>query len=284
MPSYCLNAVVTPDRFDLLIAQWQEFGMLGCEELNSPEGLRLKVYFKNEFSALQAVKKLNETGGSKDISVEAVEDRDWNAKWRESMKPAKLAAGWYVSPVWLPPPRSAKQWIKIEPKMAFGTGHHETTRLAAQAIIAQKRLIKGRRILDIGTGSGVLCFVAGLCGARSCVGIEIDYCCRENLAENRGANAYAGKTAFAVGSINCLKGHDIFDVVVMNMLLTESAPLLGAVSTLLAPASLLVWSGILADEYRDAVEIANRHRFSLLSEKKENEWWCGTFEFKNTLS
>jgi ribosomal protein L11 methyltransferase len=277
MTFYCLNALIPPDQYDLAMALCYNLGMLGCEELNSTEGLRIKAYFKDELSAQEAVKELNKTGRSESISIEKVEDQDWNAKWRESMKPAKLAAGWYVSPLWLPPPKRAKHWIKIEPKMAFGTGHHETTRLAAQAIIALKQRIKDKRVLDIGTGSGVLCFVANRCGARSCVGVEIDNCCRENLAENRGYNVSAGKTGFVMGSINCLKGHDIFDVVVMNMLLTESAPLLEPVSSFLKPAGLLIWSGILVDEHQNAVELADKHRFSLLSEKKENEWWCGTF-------
>jgi len=277
MATYCLNAVIPPDRFDLLIAQWQELGMLGCEELNSAEGLQIKAYFKDESSALQAVKNLNETGRSKNISIENIEDQDWDAKWRETMKPARLAAGWWVSPLWLPPPKSAKHWIKIEPKMAFGTGYHETTRLAAQAIIARKRQIKNKRVLDIGTGSGILCFVAGLCGARSCVGAEIDANCRENLAENLRNNIPAGTIDFLIGNLDGLKGCKLFDLIVMNMLLIESAPLLHTVAAMLKHSGLFIWSGILTDEHAKAVELADKYRLSLLSEKKENEWWCGTF-------
>jgi ribosomal protein L11 methyltransferase len=195
------------------------------------------------------------------------------------MKPARLAAGWYVSPVWLPPPKSAKHWIKIEPKMAFGTGHHETTRLAAQAIIAQKRRINNKRILDIGTGSGVLCFVAALCGARFCLGVEIDANCRENLAENLcNNNKSAGKIDFLIGSPDCLKGHGLFDLVVMNMLLIESAPLLDTVAMLLRPQGLFIWSGLLTVERHEAVEFAKKFNLALVSEKKENEWWCGVYE------
>jgi ribosomal protein L11 methyltransferase len=277
MSTSCLTTVIPPDRFDLLIAQWQELGMLGCEEQSSAEGVLAAVYFKDAVSAQKAARTLAETGQAKNISVETIEDQDWDAKCRESMKPALLADGWWVSPVWLKPPAPAKHWIKIEPKMAFGTGHHETTRLAARAIIAQKRRIKNKRVLDIGTGSGVLCFVAGLCGARSCVGVEIDADCRENLAENRTANTSAGKTAFAVGNINCLKSQGIFDVVVMNMLLTESAPLLDTANALLVPEGTFIWSGLLNVECHEAVESAMKVNLALVSEKRENEWWCGTF-------
>jgi len=261
-----------------LIAHCYNLGMLGCEELNSAKGLQIKAYFKDELSAQEAVKELNKTGRADNLSIEKVEDQDWNAKWRESMKPARLASGWYVSPVWLPPPESAKHWIKIEPKMAFGTGHHETTRLAAQAIITQKRQIKNKRVLDIGTGSGVLCFVAGLCGAQFCLGVEIDPCCAGNMAENCRQNSQDGHTGFVIGGIYSLKPEKFFDFVVMNMLLTESAPLLEKVSALCAPCGSLIWSGILTDEYHQAVDLAGKHHFSLISEKKENEWWCGTFK------
>ena len=243
-----------------------------------PEGIMIRAYFKDEETARKAGRELQEKYPAIKSEIETVEDQDWNAKWRESMKPAKLAAGWYVSPLWLPPPKSAKHWIKIEPKMAFGTGHHETTRLAAQAIIAQKRRIKGKRVLDIGTGSGVLCFVAGLCGAQFRLGVEIDPCCRENMAENCRQNSHSGRTCFIIGGIYSLKPGKLFDLVAMNMLLTESAPLLETVEALCAPGGSLIWSGVMTDEYNQAVELAEKADLSLASEKRENEWWCGTFK------
>jgi ribosomal protein L11 methyltransferase len=275
--SYCLHFTVPSDTYDFVLVKCIELGMLGCEELSSAEGLQVKVYFKNELSAQQALKKLNETGQSKNILLEEVEAQDWNAKWRESMKPAGLAPGWWVSPLWLPPPTPAKHWIKIEPKMAFGTGHHETTRLAAKAIIARKRRIKNKRVLDIGTGSGVLCFVAGLCGTHFCLGVEIDPHCRENLAENFRANPTAGKIGFVIGSIDGLNGHGLVDLVVMNMILTEASPLLDMVAALLKPGGSLIWSGILIDEFQKAVSLAKESGLAFTSEKRENEWWCGTF-------
>jgi ribosomal protein L11 methyltransferase len=268
---------IPSDSYETALGKCIEFDMMGCEEQETPEGIQIRAYFKDEETARKASRELKEKNPAIKSDLEAVEDRDWNAKWRENMSPARLAAGWYVSPVWLPPPRSAKHWIKIEPKMAFGTGHHETTRLAAQAVIAQKRHIKGRRVLDIGTGSGVLCFVAGLCGAKSCAGVEIDVDCLGNCAENLRSNASHAITGFAIGSINCLKGRNLFDLIVMNMLLTESAPLLPAAASLLAPAGTLVWSGILTDEHREAVKQAASSGLALDSEKRENEWWCGTF-------
>jgi ribosomal protein L11 methyltransferase len=169
-------------------------------------------------------------------------------------------------------------WIKIEPKMAFGTGHHETTRLAAQEILTRKKWLAGKSALDIGTGSGVLCFIADHCGTTQSIGVEIDPCCRENLAENYQQNAPQGIIDFLIGTLACIKDTKAFDMVVMNMIMTESEPLLARVTELLSSGGILVWSGILAYEKESTILSAQKYNLKLAHEKVENEWWCGLFE------
>ena len=271
-----MKLTLDAENYESALAMLYETGMLGCEEKSVDQNIQLKTFFKDEKAARNAAQALKSiTDREKEISEIAYQD--WNAKWRETMKPACLAAGWWVSPTWLPPPETARHWIKIEPKTAFGTGHHETTRLAAKAIIARKKLVKNKRVLDIGTGSGVLCFVAGRCGARATAGVEIDSCCLENLAENRRDNAGHGTISFVIGGVEAIGRAARFDIAVMNMILTESAPLLDTVMALLKDKGMLIWSGILTDESRKTVELAGRSGFSLIFEKTENEWWCGTF-------
>jgi ribosomal protein L11 methyltransferase len=214
-------------------------------------------------------------------AVEYVDGKqDWNAKWRESMEPAQIAEGVWVSPAWLEPPESGrKAWIKIEPKMAFGTGHHETTRLAARALIERGGFVAGRSALDIGTGSGILCFVANYLGARAALGVEIDGDCLENLAENLRDNPprQGGSVRFAIGTLDSVINDERFDIVVMNMLSTESTPLLKQISAVIKNESLLIWSGILAGERGEVIGIAKKFGFALSSVQTENEWWCGAF-------
>lgn len=160
--------------------------------------------------------------------------------------------------------------------MAFGTGHHETTRLAAQALISKTHL-SNSRVLDIGAGSGVLSFAAGFKGASLSVGVEIDPVCLENIAENREANPTSGKAAFIIGSIDALVDKPGFDVVVMNMIRTHSEPLLQKCRELLLPGGFLVWSGILTEESKEVIASAQNKGFSLRFQDRENEWWCGVF-------
>jgi ribosomal protein L11 methyltransferase len=274
--TYCLNLIVDTEKYEPALAMLYEAGMLGCEEKSLGHKIHLKAIFADKETAAGAAARLK-PAADQEGEISEIPFQDWNAKWRETMKPARLERGWWVSPCWLPPPKTARNWIKIEPKMAFGTGHHETTRLAAKAIIARKKLVKNKRVLDIGTGSGVLCFAAARCGARSAIGIEIDFYCRENLAENRRDNAGNGTISFVIGPVEAIRRTARFDIAVMNMILTESAPLLDTVAQLLEDNGMLIWSGILTDEGKKAGELAERSGFACAFEKTENEWWCGTF-------
>ena len=269
------------EAYEVAVAEWYALGMAGCEETAvDASTTAVRIYF-HERSAAQCAAAALEQCAAGGVTCEPVVNEDWNARWRGSMQPALLAPGWWVSPLWLEPPLSeGDRWIRIEPKMAFGTGHHETTRLATRAILGCGELLRGGRFLDIGTGSGVLCFVAAMLDAGNCVGVEIDPDCRGNLTENRRLNALL-RCSFIIGPVDALSAAGMFDVIVMNMIHTESAPLLGRCRELLAPDGLLLWSGILGDEYGRAVDAAGRQSFLLAGEMRENEWWCGTFAKDN---
>lgn len=280
MPSYCVSTIFNDTNLELTLAYCYSLGMLGCEEETNENGIKAKIYFKDAETAQKLESHITENKYAlSPVLFYKVEEQDWNEKWRQSMKPARLAPGFVVSPVWLAPVlHENDHWIKIEPKMAFGTGHHETTRLAAQAIVSQKKWLPQKNVLDIGTGSGVLCFTANICGAAASFGVEIDQDCRENLAENYSQNKTDGQIEFVIGTIDCFKTFHFFDMVVMNMILTESAPLLYQTTQLIKQNGLLVWSGILSDEYDNAIRYATEFGFELVSQKIENEWWCGTFK------
>jgi ribosomal protein L11 methyltransferase len=278
MATFCFECTVPIDQYEQILAIWYSMGMQGCEENEAGNAVKVKVYFGSREETLLAMKEFSDAYPEQTLAITEIEKQDWNAKWRESMQPAKLAPGYWVSPLWLPPAMEPGDiWIKIEPKMAFGTGHHETTRLAAASLIAHRDIVNNHTIADIGTGSGVLCFVADTLGAQQCIGIEIDKDCRENLAENHQLNSPSGKVSFLIGTTESLQPSFKADIIVMNMILTESAPLLDWASATLKSGSLLILSGILVDEFNKAIELANNISCTLLDQTKENEWWCGTF-------
>jgi len=281
---YTLICEVNEEQLEIASAIGYGCGMGGCVEGAVSGGrVALTFYFEREEQAVSAATAFGEMLSIDIPAIGYVDDKqDWNAKWRESMEPAQIAAGVWVSPTWLEPSKEGRKvWIKIEPKMAFGTGHHETTRLAAKALIEGGGAVAGKSVIDIGTGSGVLCFVADYLGAKRAVGVEIDGDCRENLAENLRDNPphTGGNVAFVIGTLDAIRidKDRCFDVVIMNMLLTESSPLLGQIIPIIKKDTALIWSGILVDESKEAVSAAGRFGFGLSSAIIENEWWCGTF-------
>jgi ribosomal protein L11 methyltransferase len=278
---YCLTCTIADDQREIVDAIGYGYDAGGCVEEAFGQRVLLKFYFADRDNTDSAAASLAEMLGVDDAAIEFVEEKqDWNAKWRESMEPAEVARGVWVSPTWLEPPVDGrKAWIKIEPKMAFGTGHHETTRLAAKMLICRRDDVAGKSVLDVGTGSGVLCFVADYAGAKSTLGVEIDGDCRENLAENLRDNPprLGGNIQFLIGTLDAVDASSKFDVVTMNMLSTESAPLLTRIHTMLQDEAILIWSGILAEEKGEVIGAARAFGFSLTCEMTENEWWCGAF-------
>lgn len=274
---YCVEGVLPRFEYECALARWYGCGLLGSEEYEvGDDRLRFKAFFGTQAEALEGADTLQHQENEPVVTEIPLDD--WNARWRESMKPALLASHWWVAPEWLPPRmETGDRWIRIEPKMAFGTGHHESTRLAAAALIEKSDRIAGVSVLDIGTGSGVLCFVTSLLGARRSVGIEIDPDCRENLAENRDLNTGSRSALFCISDLDAIRHDACFDFVIMNMIFSESASLVQRCGELLKPGGYLIWSGILDDAHQQAVSAAEKAGFEKSGSIVENEWWCGIF-------
>jgi ribosomal protein L11 methyltransferase len=220
-----------------------------------------------------------------DISVRAIDvpDEDWAARSQASLRSVHVGA-LVVSPPW----DAKKGSIVIQPSMGFGTGHHATTRLCLAAL--QQIDLRGLRVIDVGTGSGVLAIAASRLGARDVVAIDDDpdavASARENLALNpdvcvtltlldlrilnpepRIPNSESPSTALGAGRIP-----DQFDVVVANLtggLLMASAARL---TSLAAPSGRLVLSGLVDSEEDDVLRAFKG--WNVERRGQEDEWIC----------
>lgn len=178
-----------------------------------------------------------------------IEDKDWLAAWREFFTPVHCGR-FVVLPPWLKDATllaPSEIPIVIEPKSAFGTGHHPTTVLCLEAISAlldSGKLAAGHRFYDLGTGSGVLgigCALSGLSGAGS----DIDSLAVDNATENAGINGVSDRFAIRPGSAEAA-GDEQYDVVLANILagpLRELAP--DVLPLVKQPNGVLILSGIL---------------------------------------
>ncbi|MEK7357948.1 MAG: 50S ribosomal protein L11 methyltransferase, partial [Bdellovibrionota bacterium] len=154
--------------------------------------LDVNVFFEtapNENSLLQ----LQGAFPSARFELSSEENKDWLEEWKKGFKPFVFAGPFWVVPAWLKPPAEITDPSKIifvEPGMAFGTGTHETTRLAAGFVIEElARKTPLRSVLDVGTGTGILALVARRLGATRVVGIDNDPEARRTARENLERNS-----------------------------------------------------------------------------------------------
>ncbi|MBA2666368.1 MAG: 50S ribosomal protein L11 methyltransferase [Trueperaceae bacterium] len=157
----------------------------------------------------------------------------------------------------------------LDPGMAFGTGHHETTRLVLE--IMGEIPLAGARVLDIGAGSGVLAIAADLLGAAEANGIDIDAdtiaVARANAALNRS------RARFTCGAFDAAEVDGTYDVVVANLIAEAHVDLMSSYARVLRPHAVLVLSGIV-DERVDMVEDAVQAPLTLIDRRRDGVWWA----------
>jgi ribosomal protein L11 methyltransferase len=153
---------------------------------------------------------------------------------------------------------------------AFGTGSHESTRLALRLLLSEN--LADSRVLDVGCGAGTLAFVAALEGARHVVAFDIDRDAAFATREQARANRIPCLATFA-GSLGALRRTARFDVVVANMIHEELAPLLPALHARLAPGGRLLCSGQLVERKGEWDDLLRRSGFHSVCSIAENEWF-----------
>jgi ribosomal protein L11 methyltransferase len=204
------------------------------------------------------------------VDSSVVEEHDWLADWRANAEPIALGAKLLVDPrEWDEGPRGSSGGtraasaiddrfvLEIPARTAFGVGSHESTRLAYELLEATE--LAGKRVLDVGCGSGILAMAALRLGARAAVGFDVDPAAALLAGQYARRNGVA--PAIFTGTIAALArpraGSAAFDVVVLNVLPHEIAEELEAVVAQLTPGGELLVSGVLASEegaVRGAIE------------------------------
>ena len=216
---------------------------------------------------------LKHFGPYADISVDQLPNRDWNAEWARQVKPLRIGRRVVIRPSWERVFLEHDDFdLIIDPKQAFGTGHHATTRLMIELL--EDLVQGGERVLDVGTGSGILAMVALRLGAGTALGIDKDKvaidCAREYAALNRfGSELHLEVTA--LHDMTDRSGHS-FDLILANLdrgALCESTPVL---RRYLDGGARLVLSGLLTDQ-QDEVTAAFAASGACVCRQRERDGW-----------
>jgi len=238
--------------------------------------------------AADAVKRFSEanSGSGALMSVrETGDDSEWLYKWQEHFKPVRIGERIVVRPGWEDySPEPEDLVIEMDPGMAFGSGLHGTTSMCVKALekaIAEKRRRDGAdgltgsagvKVLDVGTGTGILSIAAALLGADSCLGIDIDSEAVRVASENVEKNGLGGTVAIAKGDL--AEGLEDFspDIIVANLMADLVMRLSPAAAALLEPGGIYITSGILDIKEETVSEAIRDAGFEITEVLHDGEW------------
>ncbi len=266
-----LAAPVLPDLREALVAHLAAAGFDAFEE--TPDGLA--AYAPAGGVDRGALAEALAAMGVHGAEETTIADENWNAKWEATIQPTRVGP-FVVAPTWadLPPDLAALTVLRIDPKMAFGTGYHESTRLALGLIVG--RVPAGGRVLDVGAGTGVLALAALKTGAATALGVDIDPWSVENAQENAELNGVADRFENRLGSLDEAPETG-FDLVLANILRSILVPMMPGLAARLAPGGALILAGILQTERQTMLDATRDAGLALDAEATENEWWAGAF-------
>lgn len=208
------------------------------------------------------------------------ENRDWLAEWKKGFKPFVFSGPFWIVPSWCEPPaealRDPSKILLMEPGMAFGTGTHETTRLAAHYVIEEVLRSKPQSLLDVGTGTGILGLVAHRLGVPKVVGIDNDPEARRTARENLELNT---APLVQIPDANLEDVYESYDVVVANIIDGVLTLLRHELNRVLKPGGRMILSGVLTDREDEFYENFTRETgLKLLKRSRDGEWSAALLE------
>ena len=215
--------------------------------------------------------RLSSLGVEHKIDIEGVCEDDWAESWKQYYKPVSVGRITIV-PAWEKyDARPGEITVRMDPGMAFGTGTHETTRLVMR--LMQEMPLANKRVLDVGTGSGILSICASKLGAKECNAYDIDpvavKVARDNVKED-------GCTNVTVEVSDLLKNVDLsfgkYDFCVANIVSDIIIRMLRDIDKYLEVGSPLILSGIIGDRADEVRRAVLSHGFTVEKEICENDW------------
>ena len=276
---HCLRLEVPTACAEEVSAWAYQLGSCGLQAEEAGERTRLSAYFAAEPRCDLAgvrrtlTQRLAALGLASSIGAECVEERDWEAEWRRFFAPVWATERIVVHPSWIPVEIAEGQIaVSIDPKMAFGTGMHESTQLCLQAL--ERYLRPGARCLDLGTGSGILSMAAALLGAGPVLAVDIDERAVANARENLAHNGLGrGQVEVRLGGVEVV-GERPFDLILANIQSHVLRPLLTRLRGLLAADGRIAFSGLLAREEAAFCRWVTEATLAVDAVLAKAEWSC----------
>ena len=204
------------------------------------------------------------------VETEGVEQEDWQNAWKKYYHAMDIGERLAIVPGW-EDYRTDRIRIVMDPGMAFGTGTHETTSLCLETLDSLVR--GGERVLDIGTGSGILAIAALKLGADSAEGVDIDPVAVRTAGENAALNGVADKLTVLVGDLSD-KASGKYDIITANIVANAIMSLAPAVPGLMADDAVFIASGIIDSRKDEVIAALEAAGLAVLEVKEKRGWEC----------
>ena len=204
------------------------------------------------------------------VELEKVEQEDWQNGWRKYYHPMEIGRHLAVVPSWQEYETDRVKLI-LDPGLAFGTGGHETTSLCLEAL---DQLVRGgERVLDIGTGSGILAIAALKLGAAQAEGVDIDPVAVRTAGENAALNGVADRLTVLVGDLSD-KASGQYQIITANIVANAIMALAPAVPGLMAEGGVFIASGIIDTRKEEVIAALQTAGLKVQEVKEKRGWEC----------
>ena len=238
---------------------------------------RVKFYLQDDADSRAELERIR-AALDREIQITYMEDQDWENGWKQYYEPIPVGERLLVVPEWLEAEPGDRVPLRLDPGIAFGTGSHATTRLC----LAELETVagEGKRVLDLGCGSGILGIAALLLGCARVTGCDIDPKAPEAAERNAALNGI-GPDRFRVYAGDLLSDEGLrrrlgvdYDIVLANIVADVIIPLSGFVRRFLTNNGVFICSGVIEDRAAEVEKALRRNGFEIVSHTLEEEWHC----------
>jgi ribosomal protein L11 methyltransferase len=265
---------ITPDNQEFRDILMATLGDAGFESFVENEH-NIDAFIKEECYRKDILDQINfEPLFNIQFQIEKIPDQNWNELWEKNyFKPLIVADRCVVRAPFHTDYPEMEIEIVIEPNMAFGTGNHETTCMMMEYILESK--LNGRRVLDMGCGTGILSILASKCGAEKIVAIDIDKWSFEGTSENALINGATNITTIH-GDANSIP-REKFDLILANIHKNIIMSDLSTYFKALNPEGSIIVSGIYLADLDDILKVSKKIGLTQTSLKTKNNWCSARF-------
>lgn len=198
-------------------------------------------------------------------------EEDWAEAWKKHYTIQHIGSRLVIKPSWLEyAPRDHEVIVELDPGMAFGTGLHPTTRMCLAAL--EERVQPNIRMLDVGTGSGILSVAAAKLGAREILALDLDPMAVDTATQNIVINRVENIVRVEQGSLDAERERESSDLICVNILAEVICDLAPAIGSSLRANGVVVASGILAHKADAVIDVLRGARIDLIEKKQEEDW------------